>query len=396
MLIVGDPPPLSAEDAAQAARVAGHIRGLIAAGGGWLPFSRFMEAALYAPALGYYMTDRVRFGPGGDFVTAPELSPLYQSCLADCLAELLERTGGGDIVEFGAGSGIAAAFLLSDLQRRGSLPRRYRIVEVSPDLARSQRWFFERWPGASAFRDRIEWLDAPPREAWSGVAFGNEVVDALPVERFRVRAGGCEALGVVADGERFAWRARPADTALGEAVAAIQVRLPQPMPEGYVSECRPALPGWMAAAAAGLARGALLLVDYGLPRAQYYHPSRDRGTLCAFRRHRRVDDVLATPGVQDLTAWVDFSALADAAAHCGLEVAGFATQAHFLISLGIERHLAEAAGRAGQRGRLAIRQDAATLMLPGEMGERFKAIAFARGIDGPLPGFSFRDLRESL
>jgi SAM-dependent MidA family methyltransferase len=396
VLIVGDPPPLSPGDAAHGACVAAHIRGLIEANGGWLPFSRFMEAALYAPGLGYYMTDRIRFGAEGDFVTAPELSPLFQACLADGLAGLLEQAGGGDIVEFGAGSGIAAAFILPAMERRGALPARYRIVEPSPDLTRRQQWFFERWPAVAAFRDRIEWLDAPPREKWRGAAFANEVVDAQPVERFRVRGEDCEAIGVVASGDGFAWQARPADGPLREAVAEIQARLPEPMPDGYVSECRPALGAWVAAATAGLARGALLVVDYGLPRAQYYHRSRDGGTLCGFRRHRRVDDALATPGVQDLTAWVDFSALAEAAVACGMAVGGFATQAHFLISLGIERHLAAAIAGAGDRERRALQQDAATLMLPGEMGERFKAIAFTRGIEGALPGFSFRDLRESL
>jgi SAM-dependent MidA family methyltransferase len=396
MLIAGEPPPLPPEDVAHSARVAAHIHGLIEANGGWLPFSRFMEAALYAPGLGYYMADRVRFGAEGDFVTAPELSPLFVACLADCLAELLARTGGGDIVEFGAGSGIAAAFLLVGLERRGALPRRYRIVEVSPDLARRQQWFFGRWPGLAAFRDRIEWLRAPPPEPWQGIAFGNEVVDAMPIERFRVRGDGCEALGVVVDGPGFAWRPGPADAALHDAVAAIQARLPEPMPDGYVSECRPALPAWLQGAAGGLRQGALLFIDYGLPRAQYYHASRDGGTLCGFRRHRRVDDALATPGVQDLTAWVDFSALADAGAGCGLRVGGFATQAHFLISLGIDRHLAQAQEGRELRDRLKLQQDAASLMLPGEMGERFKAIALARGLDGTLPGFSFRDLRESL
>ncbi|MBX3703263.1 MAG: SAM-dependent methyltransferase [Steroidobacteraceae bacterium] len=396
MLIVGDPPPLSAADAAHAARVAGHIRGLIAANGGWLPFSRFMEAALYAPGLGYYVTDRIRFGEQGDFVTAPELSPLFQSCLAGCLAELLGRAGGGDIVEFGAGSGVGAALLLAELELRGALPRRYRIVDVSPDLERRQRQFFGRWPGAAAFRGRLEWLDAPPREPWHGVAFGNEVVDALPVERFRVQDAGCESLGVVAAGDGFAWQPRAADPALAAAVGHIQSRLPAPMPSGYVSECRPQLGRWLADATASLARGAVLFVDYGLPRAQYYHPSRDGGTLCGFRRHRRMADALATPGVQDLTAWVDFSALAEAAAACGMQVGGFATQAHFLISLGIERNLARAVEGGAAHERLAIQQEAATLMLPGEMGERFKAIVFTRGLDGPLPGFSFRDLRDSL
>jgi SAM-dependent MidA family methyltransferase len=315
------------------------------------------------------MTDRIRFGVEGDFVTAPELSPLFQACLAGGLADLLGQAGGGDIVEFGAGSGIAAAFILPALERRGSLPARYRIVEPSPDLTRRQRQFFDRWPGVAAFRDRIEWLDAPPREEWQGV---------------------------VAAGNGFAWQPRAADPALAAAVLHIQSRLPVPMPAGYVSECRPGLGGWFAEATAALRRGAVLFVDYGLPRAQYYHPSRDGGTLCGFRRHRRVADALATPGVQDLTAWVDFSALAEAAAGCGMDMGGFATQAHFLISLGVERHLAEAVEGRSQQERLAIQQDAATLMLPGEMGERFKAIAFTRGIDRPLPGFSFRDLRDSL
>lgn len=396
MLIAGDPPPLSPEDAAHSARVAGHVRALAAAAGGWLPFSRFMEAALYAPGLGYYMTDRVRFGEEGDFITAPELSPLFQACLADCLAAMLGQAGGGDIVEFGAGSGRAAAGVLASLARRDALPRRYRIVEPSPDLLRRQRSFFDRWPGAAPFRERIEWLDRAPRDAWQGVAFGNEVVDALPVDRFRVRGDGCEAIGVVAAGAGFAWQAGPADAALCAAVARIQARLPAPMREGYLSECRPGLGGWLADATRSLARGTVLFVDYGLPRVQYYHPARDGGTLCGFRRHRRVDDALATPGVQDLTAWVDFSALADAADACGMEIGGYSTQAHFLMSLGIERHVAEATAGAADRERRALRQDAATLMLPGEMGERFKAVAFTRGIDGPPPGFSFRDLATSL
>jgi len=396
MLTAGELPPLSAEDAAQSGRVAAHIRGLIAAHGGWLPFAQFMEAALYAPGLGYYMTDRVRFGAEGDFVTAPELSPLYQGCLASSLAQLLEQSGGGDIVEFGAGSGRLAANLLVSLGQRGALPDRYRIVEVSPDLQRRQRRLLDEWPGTAALRGRIEWLDAPPRDPWQGVALANEVVDALPVERFRVRAGGCEQIGVVAAAEGFGWQARPAEAALQQAVEAIQRRLPEPMPAGYVSELCSGAARWIAGATARLARGAMLVIDYGLPRAQYYHPSRDGGTLCGFRRHHRVTDPLATPGVQDLTAWVDFSALAEAAAASGLAVGGFATQAHFLLSLGIERELAALVANADERGRRAHNQDAATLLLPGEMGERFKVMALTRGIAGPFAGFGFRDFSGSL
>jgi SAM-dependent MidA family methyltransferase len=396
MLIAGELPPLSVEDSVQSARVAAHIRGLIAANGGWLPFPQFMAAALYAPGLGYYMTSRIRFGAAGDFVTAPELSPLYQGCLANGLARLLAQAGGGDLVEFGAGSGWLAANLLVSLERRGALPERYRIVEVSPDLQRRQQRFLDRWPGVAAWRDRIEWLDAPPREGWQGVAFANEVVDALPVERFRVRGGGCEQIGVVETADGFGWQARPADTALGQAVDAIQRRLPEPMPEGYVSEIRPGAAQWIADATAGLASGAMLVIDYGLPRAQYYHRSRDGGTLCGFRRHYRVADALATPGVQDLTAWVDFSALAEAATACGMEVGGFATQAHFLLSLDIDRELAALVENSDERDRRAHRQDAATLLLPGEMGERFKVMALARGISGPYAGFGLRDFSGSL
>jgi SAM-dependent MidA family methyltransferase len=184
--------------------------------------------------------------------------------------------------------------------------------------------------------------------------------------------------------------------ALADAVEQLQRRLPSPMPEGFVSELRLGQREWLASASASLTRGALLLVDYGLPRAQYYHPSRDGGTLCAFRQHRRVEDVLAHPGIQDLTAWVDFSALAEDAHAAGLELGGFATQAHYLLSVGIERELEGLVGAAGEREGRALRQSAATLLLPGEMGERFKVMALTREIRGPFDGFGFRDFSASL
>ncbi len=396
MLIAGDPPSLSAEDTAQSDRVALHIRALIVANGGWLPFSRFMDAALYAPGLGYYMTDRPVFGAAGDFVTAPELSPLFAGCLANGLAQLLAQAGGGDIVEFGAGSGVFVAEVLGALARVDALPARYRIVEVSPVLRERQRRFLTQWPGIDQLIDRIEWLDAPPRDDWQGVALANEVADALPVERFRVRADGFEMLGVVADGDGFGWQARPADPSVAQAVMRIQTRLPRPMLDGFVSEFRPGLPAWIKDATASLKQGVMLVIDYGLPRAHYYHASRNGGTLCAFRRHRRVEDVLAHPGLQDLTAWVDFSELADAAGDCGMETGGFATQAHFLMSLGIDRVLAALIEGTGERERHAHNQVAATLLLPGEMGERFKVMALARGVTAALAGFKFRDLAASL
>jgi SAM-dependent MidA family methyltransferase len=389
MLIPDSPPPLSPAEVAHSERVAEHLRSLIKAAGGWLPFSRFMDAALYAPGLGYYMAGQARFGAGGDFVTAPEMSPLFARCIATQVAELLERAGGGDVVEYGAGSGALAVGLLQALARTDALPRRYRIVEISAPLRAAQRERIARHP---ELMNRVEWLDGPPAASWQGVALANEVLDALPVDRFRAGRGGCEAIGVVAKGREFDWQARPADAMLTSAVASLGVSLP----DGYVSELRPMLPAWIAAATSTIARGALLLSDYGLPRTHYYHLSRDGGSLCGFYRHRRVDDVFARPGLQDLTAWVDFSAVADAATAGGLEVAGFATQAHFLASLGIDRELTAALEGTDTRESMSLRQGASMLMLPGEMGERFKVMALTRGIERTLGGFSFRDLSMSL
>jgi len=385
--------PLEPEEARRSATLAARIRGRIAAQGGWLALSAFMQAALYEPELGYYMAGGAIFGGAGDFVTAPELSPLFAGCLAGAVDALLVAADGDDIVEFGAGSGRLAAGLVAALARRGRAPRRYRIVEPSPLLRDRQRSLLERAPqGTTAF----EWLDAPPREAWSGVAIANEVVDALPVDRFRITREGCEAIGVAAGEGVFHWQARPAGSQLAAAVAALQQRLPVALPAGYVSEIRLGEAEWLEEATATLTRGALLAIDYGLPRAQYYHASRDGGTLCGFRRHRRVEDPLAAPGAQDLTAWVDFSLLADEARAAGLELAGFATQAHFLLETGIEQELARLVEAAPEGERAAHRQVAATLLLPGEMGERFKVMALARGIRGPFHGFGFRDLGASL
>lgn len=389
----GGAPGLTPEEALHGEQVARRLRDLISRAGGWIPFSAFMQSALYAPGLGYYATGRVHFGAGGDFVTAPELSPLFARCLAHQCSEILARTGGGDVVEYGAGSGRMALDLLTALERLQALPQRYRIVEVSEPLRARQQALFAAAPAMAA---RVEWLDAPPAERWRGVAIANEVVDALPVERFRIARGGCEALGVAVAGNAFCFEPRPADAGLAAAVADLRARLPDGLNEGYVSEWHPSLPAWIAAAGASLERGVFLIADYGLPRTHYYHPSRDGGTLCGFFRNRRAESVLIRPGLQDLTAWVDFSALADAAVAADYTVAGFATQAHALAALGIERELAELQQEAGARERYRLAQSAQTLMLPGEMGERFKLLALGRGVTGPLAAFSFRDLSDTL
>lgn len=393
MLSPGSGAPLTAEETAHGEMVAVRLRTMVAEAGGWIPFSQFMQFVLYEPGLGYYSTGRVSFGPEGDFLTAPELSPLYARCLARQVAGILEHTGGGDVVEYGAGSGRMALDLLTALDRLGALPARYRIVEVSAPLRARQQALISTSPALAA---RVDWADQPPVDAWHGVALANEVADALPVDRFRIAGAGCEALGVVVDGSAFAFEARPADAALADAVAALRRRLPPGLPDGYVSEWCPSLPAWIAAAGQALERGMFLVADYGLPRSHYYHPTRDGGTLCGFHRHHRAGNPLARAGLQDLTAWVDFSALADAAVAAGFTVAGFTTQAHALAALGIDQELAELQRDADERARYQLAQSVQTLMLPGEMGERFKLMALARGNCGPLSAFSLRDFSASL
>ncbi len=390
-------PDEAAAEMSRSAELAARIRTRVVEQGGWMLFSAFMQAALYEPGLGYYMTDRPMFGAAGDFITAPEMSPLFAACLANGIEKLLAAAGSAEIVEFGAGSGRMAEELFGELARRGAPPARYRLVEPSPALARRQRRRLERSSRTAAFIERFEWLQSPPNRDWRGVAIANEVLDALPCDRFRVTNEGFGAIGVVAGPEGFAWSGKPADDALTRAIESLQSKLPEPMGTGFVSELRLQQGTWLASATSALETGAILVIDYGLPRAQYYHPSRDGGTLCGFRRHLRVEDPLAIPGAQDLTAWVDFSALADEARAAGLEVGGFATQAHYLLSTGIERELARiTTDGVGERERLEHRKAASSYLLPGEMGERYKVMSLVRGIRGPFHGFEFRDLSPSL
>lgn len=393
MLTAVPPPPLSADEAAHSARVAALIGREIAAAGGWLPFSRFMQLALYAPGLGYYSAGSRKLGAGGDYVTAPELTPLFARCLAAQVARLLEATGGGDLLEAGAGSGALAAGLLEALAEREALPRRYRILEVSADLRERQRaTLAARVPGLAA---RVSWIDRPPHEAWCGAVVANEVLDALPVERFRVRSRGIESLGVMAAGDGFAVAARPAPDEVATTLAA-RLSATGALAEGHEGEVSLLVAPWIAELSRSLQCGGLLLADYGLPRAQYYHPSRSHGSLTAFFRHRQVDDVLARPGLQDITAWVDFTAVAEAATTHGLAVAGFATQAHFLLSTGLERELAAAGAGLDGGAQARLAQAVATLMLPGEMGERCKVMLLTRGLADVAVGFTFRDLTATL
>ncbi len=382
-------PPLSADEAAHSSAVAALIRAEVRCAGGWLSFERFMALALYAPGLGYYSAGSVKIGAGGDFVTAPELSGLFSRCVAGQCAEVLE--GGGEILELGAGTGRMAAAVLTELGARGRLPQRYAILEVSADLAERQRRRIGALPAALA--ERVVWLERLPERPVRGVILANEVLDALPCRRFTLEGGVIRELGVALEGERLIERSAPADAALSAEWERLRDQLPAPLADGYVSEIALRVAPWLVGVAGCLERGVALLFDYGLPRAHYYHPQRRTGTLRCHFKHRVHDDPYVNLGVQDITAWVDFTRVAEAALECGLEVAGFATQAAFLLATGIERFIAEADGPVEHARRAG---EARRLLLPGEMGEAFKVMALTRDFGRPLSGFALQDLRGSL
>ncbi len=351
--------------------------------GGTIPFSRFMELCLYAPGLGYYSAGATKFGAAGDFVTAPELGPLFAACIADALAPVLRELGpDAEFVEIGGGSGALAEVVLKRLLALDALPARYAILEPSADLRERQRVRLKEKLNP-LLGDLVEWLDGPPAREWKGVVFANEVIDALPTPRFTVRDGEVfEEHVALEEGGGFVRVDRPADALLAAAVRHVEAQLEAPFAEGYRSELLPQLPYWLQAVIGPMQAGVLLFVDYGYPRREYYLPQRRDGTLRAFRRHHLVDDVYAHPGLQDLTASVDFTALAEAGTGAGFDFAGYCTQASFLLGNGLPERLAEAEARApDEPARMRLRQEVKQLTLPTEMGERFQVMGFSRDVD---------------
>lgn len=370
------------------AGLAEHIRAEIAAAGGLLPFDRFMDLALYAPGLGYYVAGAVKFGRDGDFVTAPEISPLFGRCLASQCAEVLDRIGGGDLLELGAGTGTLAVEVLRALEQADTLPERYLILEPSSDLQDRQRTLIrERIPHLEG---RCTWLTRLPSKL-RGVVLANEVLDAMPVHRFRIRNdGGIDEVCVAERAGALVEVSAPVRSpGLADAVAALHAEGFARDP-GYTSEINLRLPLWLKALGLALDRGLILLVDYGYPRPAYYQPDRTMGTLMCHLRHQAHGDPYTHIGLQDITAHVDFTAVAEAGLAVGLDLAGFTTQANFLIGCGIDRLLSES------NEPFELTPGAKQLLLPNAMGERFKVLGLTTGVDGPLRGFSIRDLRDRL
>jgi SAM-dependent MidA family methyltransferase len=344
-----------------------------------------MELALYAPGLGYYMAGARKLGRDGDFITAPEISPLFGRTLARQVAQL-GRLGFGDVLEIGAGSGALAADLLLELGRLGVPPPKYLILELSPDLReRSRDTLAQRAPH---LLERVAWLNQlPPR--FAGVVIGNEVLDAMPARIFERKDARLLERGVAIRGGRFEWATRPAEPVPAHVNPACWPA------DGYRSEVQEAAAGFVHSVGDMLAGGAALFIDYGFPRREYYHPERASGTLMCHYRHRAHDDPFFLPGLQDITTHIDFSAVAHAGEETGLEVLGYASQAQFLVNCGITEILAETPP-ADAASYAPLAAQAQKLLSPAEMGELFKVIALGRGVSEPLAGFSSGDRRRSL
>ena len=349
-----------------------------------IPFSRFMELAMYAPGLGYYSAGASKFGDEGDFVTAPELGPVFAACVAEAVAPVLQQLGtDAKFLEVGGGTGAFAKVALMRLLELDALPDRYFILEPSAQLkARQRALLFEALP--SYLFDLVEWLDGPVPYDWRGVLFANEVIDALPVSRFEIGDEREVLEGyVVADSDVAATMQhefRGADEFLARAVNHVQSTLHEPMPQGFRSELLPQLPYWIQAISGGMKQGAMLFVDYGYSRAEYYQHDRDQGTVRAFYRHRTHNDFLKWPGLQDLTASVDFTALAEAGVEAGFDMAGYCSQASFLLGNGLQGALERIERIDDPALQMRRRNEVKRLTLPSEMGERFQVMGFEKDV----------------
>lgn len=391
-----DLPEPDADALAHSAALVDVIAAVIEAEGGAIPFSRYMELALYAPGLGYYSAGAQKFGRAGDFVTAPELGSLFAQAMAESLAPLLRQWPDGCFLELGGGSGAFAHDVLIHLALLDALPARYAILEPSAELRQRQREYLQA-SLPRALGERVQWLDAPPEQPWRGVLFANEVLDALPAPRFAIRGGEVYEEYVVRDAQqRFMRVDQPADAFLAAAVRHLERSLDRPLEDGFRSEVLPQLPYWLQAVGGLLREGAMLFVDYGHPRREFYAAGRNQGSLRGFYRHRLVDDPFLWPGLMDLTVSVDFTALAEAGVAAGFELAGYASQAGFLLGNGlVPCFQAQEALASDEAARYALAQQVKQLTLPGAMGEIFQVMGFARGVDFS-PAFAQGDMRWRL
>ena len=369
----------------------------IATAGGWIPFTRYMELALYAPGMGYYCGGAAKFGGTGDFVTAPEISPLFGKAVAQQGAQVLECMGenSNNILEFGAGSGKLALDLLLEMEKLERLPKHYFILEVSGELQNRQKELFEKL--APHLLSRVGWLEHLPAK-FEGLILANEVLDAMPVHLVVWRGTNLFERGVAWNGRALEW----SDHILvnRELFKVARELSPQINSDGenvgtYVSEISLSTRRFMRSLAGILQQGAIVLIDYGFGYSEYYHSQRNRGTLMCHYRHHAHEDPFYFPGLQDITSHVNFSAIAEVATAAGLELLGYTSQAHFLINCGITEILARIPAENASDF-LPMANQLQKLVSPAEMGELFKVIVFGKNIQQPLVGFTSGDKSRQL
>lgn len=380
-----DLPKPSPDALAHSEKLCALIRDEIASHAGWIPFARYMELALYAPGLGYYTAGARKLGREGDFTTAPEMTPLFGQTLARQAAQILD-SGLDEILEIGAGSGALAAALLTELEGLGKLPRVYYILELSPDLRERERDLLAL--KVPHLLERVVWLNRLPT-LYQGLIIANEVLDAMPAHLVRAGAGGMEEAGVMLQDGAFAWDWRPAAAELRSPAEALNLT------QGYQTEIQLVACGFVRTLAQSMARGVILLIDYGFPAHEYYHSQRSAGTLMCHYRHRAHADPFFLPGLQDITSHIDFSAVAKAGEQSGMELLGYTGQAQFLINCGITDIML----RIPPENTAAYLPQAAAaqqLLSPSEMGELFKVIALGKDYAAPLIGFASGDRRAAL
>ncbi len=369
------------------------IKALIKEQGGSIGFDQYMTTVLYEPGLGYYSAGSRKFGAEGDFVTAPEISSLFSQCLAYQCAQILNEIQYSAILELGAGTGVMARDILLELEQLDLLPRSYFILEVSADLRQRQQELLN--DSIPHIAERVVWLDSLPEQPFNGLILANEILDALAVKRFKKVSGGFKELKVGFDNDAFFWLQNDAETELEKVLSQLERDLPNPFPEGYVSEINLNTKQWLSGLESILQCGAMFFIDYGYSASDYYHPERIDGSLLCHYRHRVHTDPFFYPGLQDITASVNFTDVAECADSLGLHVSGYTNQAYFLFGCGLEKIIADIA-TLNTKSHVETTQQVKKLTMPEEMGEYFKVIALTKDFDRSLIGFSIMDQRVRL
>jgi len=389
-------PKPSAEQLQHQQQLLTHLNESCIKNGGKLHFEDFMQLVLYAPKLGYYSAGQHKIGAQGDFITAPEVSPLFSQCLAKQCSQILQTLSDNQsiILEVGAGSGKMACEIIHELSLLNQLPKEYWILEISADLiARQKKYLKENCP---SYFKHCRWLTSLPESSFNGIVIANEVLDAMPVHLFQISENNSILEGQVCF-QNDSWKIvfEPTQNErLKQAVTTLQTRLPHPLPSGYTSEINLMQEAWLHSIADSLNQGVIVLIDYGFPSHEYYHPSRQQGTLMCHYRHRAHPNPLEYIGLQDMTAHVDFTAVALSGKDCNLKLLGFTHQAAFLIANGLLDYAEKAVHST--HANLKISQQIQTLTAPHEMGELFKVLALGKNYSQPMQGFEMLDHRHRL